>query len=66
MAFSLSIQPIIEDLAAELNIWFLYDGTLCGDPEIILADFEKLITKCESIELYLNKFKCDFFLFEAR
>lgn len=61
MAFSLSLQPIIEDLAAELNIWFLDDGTLCGEPDVVMADFEKLITKCESIGLRINKSKCELY-----
>lgn len=42
MAFSLCIHPIIEMLASELNIWYLDDGTLGGEPDAVLNDFEML------------------------
>lgn len=61
MAFSLCIQPVIEDLASELNIWFLDDGTLCGNAQTVLADFEKLIEKCKSIALHINASKCELY-----
>ena len=47
MAFSLCLQPIIEMIAAELNIWYLVDGTLGGDPETVLNDFKILIEECK-------------------
>ena len=61
MAFSLCIQPIIEMIAAELNIWYLDDGTLGGDPETVLNDFKLLIEECKKIGLEVNPTKCELF-----
>lgn len=61
MGFSLCIQPIIAMLAAELNIWYLDDGTLGGDPETVLQDFQLLIEECKKLGLEINPTKCELF-----
>ena len=61
MAFSLCIQPIIEMLASELNIWYLDDGTLGGDSETVLNDFTILLQECKKIGLEVNPNKCELF-----
>lgn len=61
LAFSLSIQPIIEGMASELNLWYLDDGTLCGEPEVVLSDLRKLINECKLIGLNVNPSKCELF-----
>lgn len=61
LAFSLSIHPIIEGMASELNIWYLDDGTLCGEPDIVLSDFHKLINECKRIGLNVNPTKCELY-----
>lgn len=61
LAFSLSIQPIIEGMASELNLWYLDDGTLCGEPEVVLSDLRKLINECKRIGLNVNPSKCELF-----
>lgn len=61
LAFSLSIQPIIEGMTSELNIWYLDDGTICGEPQNVLSDLQKLIVECKSIGLNLNPSKCELF-----
>lgn len=61
LAFSLSIQPIIEAMSSELNIWYLDDGTICGEPTTVLSDFRKLIDECDQIGLKINASKCEMF-----
>lgn len=61
LAFSLCLQPILEGMATELNIWYLDDGTLCGDPKEVLSNFERLIIECEKIGLKINPSKCELF-----
>lgn len=61
MAFSLSIHPIIEMLASELNIWYLDDGTLGGEYDAVLSDFKLLIQECGKIGLEINPTKCELF-----
>lgn len=48
LSFSLTIHPIVECLLSELNLWYLDDGTLGGDPETFLADFKTIIEKCKT------------------
>ena len=36
--FSIAIQPIVNSLCSNLNIWYLDDGTLGGPAEIVLLD----------------------------
>ncbi|KAF2892255.1 hypothetical protein ILUMI_13917 [Ignelater luminosus] len=45
MTFSLAIQPIIDELKSELNVFYLDDGTLSDDHEIVLSDFMNLIDR---------------------
>jgi hypothetical protein len=61
MAFSLCIHPIIEMLLSEFNVWYLDDGTLGGDPEIVLNDFKILVQECKKIGLEVNPTKCELF-----
>lgn len=61
MIFSLCIHEIIEMLTSELNIWYLDDGTLGGEPDTVLNDFRLLIEKCKKIELEINPAKCEVF-----
>lgn len=51
MAFSLLIQPIIEQLTSELNISYLDDGTLGGNPDTVLNDLNFIIQECKNIGL---------------
>lgn len=65
MAFSLTIHPIIETLASELNLWYLDDGTLGGDPETILNDFQNIIEKCKAFGLEVNPSKCEIYFISS-
>lgn len=49
-------------LASELNIWYLDDGTLGGDPETVFEDFKLLIEECKKIGLEVNPSKFEVFL----
>jgi hypothetical protein len=57
--FCLAIQPIIATLTSALNMWYLDDGTLGGDPHTVLHDFNQIITLSEKIGLELNFEKCE-------
>lgn len=60
--FSLAIHSIISSLKSKLNIWYLDDGTLGGEPDDVLADLTSIITKFESIGLELNFSKCELYI----
>lgn len=59
--FPLAIQPIIDDLEAELNVWYQDDGTVSDLPHIILNDFAHLIELSNEIGLKINSSKCELF-----
>jgi hypothetical protein len=61
MIFSLTIQPIILSLDSQMNIWYLYYGTLADYPQIVLSDFKKVLNVTREIGLELNFNKCEIF-----
>jgi hypothetical protein len=65
MIFSLAIQPIMLSLDSQLNIWYLNDGTLADDPEVVLSDFKKVINLSREIGLELNFNKCEIFCYSG-
>ncbi|KAF2885104.1 hypothetical protein ILUMI_21068 [Ignelater luminosus] len=61
MTFSLAIQPIIDELKSELNVFYLDDGTLSNDPEVVLFDFMNLIGRSQELGLQVNSMKCELY-----
>lgn len=57
--FSLTLHPIINSLKSDLNLWYLDDGTLCGDKDTVLNDFNFIIKNCERVGLEINFKKCE-------
>ena len=50
-------------LDSELNIWYLDDVTLLGDPQEVLRDLRKLQTESRQIGLELNNDKSEVIVF---
>ena len=61
LLFSLGIHSIVQDLVCELNLFYLDDGTLGGDPEIVFNAFQKLVHLFSLIGLEINTSKCELF-----
>lgn len=57
--FSLGVDQIARSAVSELNIWYLDDATLGGEPDIVLADFRDLRVKLNQIGLDVNGQKCE-------
>jgi hypothetical protein len=53
LAFSLAIQPLINSLSSDLNVWYLDDGTIGDFVEKVLTDFKNLIEESRKILLLL-------------
>lgn len=66
LGFSLSIHPIVQDLTSELNVWYLDDGTIGGDPNVVLHDFSTIIKKCRDVGLNVNFSKCELYFCGAQ
>lgn len=48
-------------LTSELNLWYLDDGTLGGEPVTVLNDFKLLLQECQKIGWEVNPSKCEIF-----
>ena len=48
MLFCLTINPIVSELLSDLVLFYLDDGTIAGDADSVLRDFEILIEKCNA------------------
>ena len=59
LCFSLCLQGLISRLSSPLNVWYLDDGTLAGDPGIVESDFRKIIAEQDSLGLRVNIKKCE-------
>ena len=59
LSFSLAIQSLVSRLTSEYNAWYLDDGTLAGDPESVLADFNTILSEQDSLGLRVNLKKCE-------
>lgn len=46
-------------LQSELNIWYLDDGSLGGNPDTVLEDLKTVIQMAAAIGLRLNFSKCE-------
>lgn len=57
--YSLVIQPIIEAVTTEFNVWYLDDATIADIPEKVLHAFDTIRTMGEDVGLHLNYEKCE-------
>lgn len=61
LIFSLAIHPLVTLLQAELNVWYLDDGTLGDTPANVLVDLSTIKDRAKSIGLELNSTKCEIY-----
>ncbi|XP_037042412.1 uncharacterized protein LOC119078809 [Bradysia coprophila] len=66
LIFSLTIHKLIQNLKSELNVWYLDDGTVCDDPDIVLNDFKTIINESEKLGLHINPSKCELFFLSEK
>lgn len=50
---------MVRALKSELNMWFLDDGSLGGDPDTVLRDLKTIIDWSSKLGLRLNFSKCE-------
>lgn len=61
LLFCSAIQAVVAALISEFVVFYLDDGTIAGDPENVLRDFETIINECAKIGLSINPTKCELF-----
>ena len=59
LLFCLGIRKICNSLSSELNLWYLDDDTVAGDPSTVLQDFQFIIEEAAKIGLQVNGGKCE-------
>ena len=64
--FSLTINQLIKSCQSELNVWYLDDGTLAGDTETVLADYQMILGAGSELGLNVNPSKCELCLLEPQ
>ncbi|XP_049886926.1 uncharacterized protein LOC126381483 [Pectinophora gossypiella] len=57
LAFSLAIHKVISELESPLNIWYLDDGTVGGNPEVVERDLSKLLPRFAEVGLEVSASK---------
>ena len=57
--FCICIQDMVSYLQSELNLWYMDDRSLGGDPEIVIEDLKSVIDKAEKLGFRLNPSKCE-------
>jgi len=57
--FALVLQPIVEAIRTELNLWFLDDGTAGDDPGKVIDALLTIIDMARKVGLTLNFKKCE-------
>jgi len=60
--FCVSIEDIVFQMASELNEWYLDDGTVADTPEVVLQDFQTIISENATLGLEVNPSKCEIFV----
>ena len=57
--FSLSINDLISSCKSDYNMWYLDDGTLGGEADVVFLNFKKLLSTENSLGLKVNPAKCE-------
>lgn len=60
--FSITIQPLVSSHTSPLNLWYLDDGCLGGDPDVFMDDSQTIHGAQDDYGLQLNINKCEAFI----
>ena len=57
--FALAIQGVTSEVKSDLNVWYLDDGCIGGDPQTMLSNAAIIKNGLSSVGLEINKSKCE-------
>lgn len=57
--FAITLQSIVNSITTELNLWYLDDGTIADDPDLVLSTLLNIRDASSEIGLHLNFSKCE-------
>ena len=59
LLFCLAIMPLTKQLSSNLNLWYLDDGFLAGDPVSVMSDLSSIVSSSSELGLAVNPSKCE-------
>lgn len=62
LCFSLAIHPLVKKIQSAFNVFYLDDGTIGDDYNIVLKDFKSFMSECKELGLSVNQSKCELFI----
>ena len=65
LLFALGIRDLMNSCQSEVNIWYLDDATVCGDPETVMQDLTRIMAASNSLGLSVNTKKCEIFTLQG-
>ena len=57
--YSITVMNLLRGCESELNLWYLDDANLAGDPSIVLADFSRILENGKSFGEMVNPSKSE-------
>lgn len=64
LVFFIMTYPLTEYVLSDLNVGYLNDGAIGGDPETVINDLQSVITSQHDYGLETNLSKCEAFIFD--
>ena len=49
----------VEEVISEMSEWYLDDGNIADEAEVVLIDFQRLIVSLANLGLQINSSKCE-------
>ena len=59
LLFCLTVMSLVKRIKSPFNIWYMDDGTIGGDVETLMADFQMLTDEGRKLGLVINVAKCE-------
>ena len=58
-------MDLMKACSSEVNLWYLDDGTLGGNPETVQADLARIIAASQDLGLQINSKKCELYVVKS-
>jgi hypothetical protein len=59
LLFCLAFLKLTRSVQSEFEVWYFIDGTIAGDADVLLRDFELVKREGQNTGLLLNESKCE-------
>ena len=59
LLFCLTTKRLTRNISSELNLWYLDDGSVGGDIDVLIRDFQTVRQQAAELGLIINEAKCE-------